>query len=169
MPQLATPITDAIDGFKTNEYILGKALPSITPEESLLHPAPNSNHALWIFGHILYCRLSVLKFLGRYEGQNEDRTRPWLHLFKRGATREDASAYPAWSDLHAAWQEITPILHQALEEATDELLDQPAPEGVPSADKKISGVVRFFVLHEMYHIGQIGYLSAWLGRKGPVG
>ena len=165
MPQLATPIADAIDAYGTNEYVLGQVLPAITSEESLRQPGPNSNHALWILGHIIYCRNSVLKFLGHAPAVSQD----WLPLFNRGAKLVEASAYPAWNELCITWQEITPTLHKALDEVTEELLDRPSPEGIPSTDKKMSGVVRFFANHEAYHAGQLGYLSSWLGHAGPVG
>ena len=165
MPQLATPIADAVDAFNFNEHVLGKVLSAVTPEESLRRPSEKSNHALWVFGHILYCRLSVLRFLGA----EQDFRPEWLPLFNRGAKPVEASAYPSWNELLSAWQQITPNLHKALEDVTEETLDQPAPQGVPSADKKISGVVRFFANHEAYHVGQLGYLSSWLGHAGPVG
>lgn len=164
MPQLATSIADAIDAYNTNEYVLDKALPSITPEESLRQPGPQSNHALWILGHLIYCRNSVLRFLGQ-----PLLSYSWLPLFNRGAKLQDPSAYPAWNELNEAWQQVTPALHKALDEVTEETLDRPSPEGVPSADKKISGLVRFFANHEAYHTGQLGYLTKWLGHDGPVG
>jgi DinB superfamily len=165
MPQLATPIADAIDAYGTNEYLLNNALSAITPEESLRQPGLKSNHAVWILGHLIYCRNSVLKFLG----QSPTEPHTWLPLFNRGAKLVEASAYPAWSELLSVWQETIPILHKALEEAPEELLDQPAPQGIPSADKKMSGVFRFFAIHEAYHVGQLGYLDKWLGHDGPVG
>jgi DinB superfamily len=165
MPQLVAPIADATDAYNFNEYVLGKVLPAITPEESLRQPSEKSNHALWVFGHILYCRLSVLRFLGAEPDFHPE----WLPLFNRGAKLVEASAYPAWNELVLAWNEITPTLHKTLDEVTEETLDQPAPQGIPSADKKISGVVRFFANHEAYHVGQLGYLDKWLGHDGPVG
>jgi hypothetical protein len=166
MPELvATPIAEAVASFHFNEHVLDKRFPVFTAEESLRQPAPHSNHAVWIFGHMIYSRLSVLKFIGR-EGVFE---RPWLPLFKRGEKLREASVYPSWPELLEAWREITPILHKALDEVSPDVLDKPSPEGVPSADKKISGLVNFFAYHEAYHAGQLGYITRWLGHDGPVG
>ena len=166
MPQLATPITDAIDGFHTNEYVLGKAFTAITPEESLRQPAPDSNHALWILGHLINCRNSVMRFLGQPPASSQ----AWLPLFDRGAElQKDTSVYPSWNELLEIWPESTAALHKALNEASEEVLDSPSPEGVPSVDKKMSGAVRFFVIHEAYHTGQLGYLTTWLGHEGLIG
>ncbi len=163
--QLATPIADAIDNYNANEFILNNCIPVITPEESLRQPSPHSNHALWIFGHLIHSRASVLHFLG----EKQEWSRPWQPLFVRGAKLVDASTYPAWSELVAAWHEITTALHKALDEVPGNVLDSPSLEGIPSGDKKMSGLVRFFAAHEAYHAGQLGYLTAWLGHHGPVG
>jgi hypothetical protein len=162
---VATPISEAIASFHLNEHVLDKGFPVFTTEESLRQPAPQSNHAVWIFGHIIYSRVSVLKFIGR----GGEFQHPWLPLFKRGEKLREASAYPSWPELLEAWTEITPTLHKALEEVALEVLDSPSPEGVPSADKKISGLINFFAYHEAYHAGQLAYVTKWLGHDGPVG
>jgi len=162
---VATPIAEAAASFHLDEHVLEKGFPVFTAEESLRQPAPHSNHAVWIFGHMIRCRASVLKFIGR-EGEFE---RTWLPLFNRGEKLREASAYPSWQELLEAWNEVTPILHKALDEISPELLDRPSPEGVPSADKKISGLINFFAYHEAYHAGQLGYITKWLGHDGLVG
>ena len=162
---VATPIAEAIASFHRNEYALDKKFPVFTAEESFRQPAPHSNHAVWIFGHIIYCRVSVLKFAGR----GGEFQRPWLPLFGRGEKLREASAYPSWQELLEAWSEITSALHKALEEVDPEVLDRPSPEGIPSADRKISGLINFFAYHEAYHAGQLAYITKWLGHDGPMG
>lgn len=163
--QVTTPIADTIAQYHFNEYVLDKALPSISAEEALRQPAAHSNHALWILGHMIYARTSVLQFAGKEAAWQ----RPWLPLFDRGAALKEASAYPSWPELIAAWQELMPIVHNALSEVPNEILDRPAPAEPPSTDGKISGVLSFFANHEAYHAGQIGFLTKWLGHPGPVG
>ena len=69
-----------------------------------------------------------------------------------------------------AWDESCTRLNAALEAASDELLDTPAPQpGPPSADGKLSGVVNFMALHETYHVGQASYIRSWLGKPGVMG
>ena len=163
--QVTSPIADTIAQYHLNEYVLSQALPSITAEESLRRPSSHSNHALWILGHMIYARTSVLRFAGKGDAW----MRPWLPLFPRGAELKEDSAYPAWFELVAAWNELTPILQSALEEAPASLLDNPAPAAPPSTDGKISGVLSFFANHEAYHAGQLGFLTTWLGHARPVG
>jgi uncharacterized damage-inducible protein DinB len=160
-------IATAIASFHFNERVLDKVLPSITPEDALRRPSGHSNHALWVLGHVLYCRNSVIKILGQPPALSQ----PWLPLFNRGSkVLEDPSAYPAWNELLEVRLALTPQLHKALSEAPEELLEAPAPDkGAPSFDGKISGIISFFAYHETYHGGQLGYLVKWLGHEGPVG
>ena len=160
-------IATAIASYHFNERVLDKVLPSITPEDALRRPSNHSNHALWILGHVLYCRNSVIKLLGLPPALSQ----PWLPLFNRGSKiQQDPSAYPSWNELLEIRRELTPQLHKALSEAPEDLLETSAPaNGAPSFDGKISGVISFFASHETYHGGQLGYLAKWLGHDGPVG
>ncbi len=69
-----------------------------------------------------------------------------------------------------AWDETCGRLNTALEAASEELLDTPAPQpGPPSADGKLSGTVNFMALHETYHVGQVAYVRSCLGHAGVMG
>jgi DinB superfamily len=94
---------------------------------------------------------------------------PWLGLFARGAKLDDSAAHPSPDTLMDAWREVSGVLAGALENASEDLLSQPSTQGPPSADGKVSGVVRFLAYHETYHVGQAAYLRCWLGHKGMMG
>jgi uncharacterized damage-inducible protein DinB len=161
--QVATPISDAVANYRTNASVLDKCLTAITPEEALRQPSPHSNHAVWILGHMIWARATVLHFVGK------EWSRPWFPLFVRGAALKEPAAYPAWQELIDAWQEINVALERALDEAPEAVLDRPSPPEIPSTDKKVSGLAVFFADHEAYHVGQISYLAKWLGHAGPWG
>ena len=67
------------------------------------------------------------------------------------------------------WREVSGVLVSALDGVSEEALAQPVKQGPPSADGKISGVVKFLAIHETYHVGQASYLRGWLGHKGLMG
>jgi hypothetical protein len=48
-------------------------------------------------------------------------------------------------------------------------LAKPAKPNVPSFDQKISGNLVFFGYHETYHVGQLAYLTKWVGGGQIVG
>ena len=163
---VATPISEAIASFHRNEHVLDRGFSVFTAEEPFRQPAPHCNHAVWILGHVIYCRNRVIELIGNPPALSQS----WLPLFSRGAKlQQDLSVYPSWNELLEAWREITPTLHKALEEIAPEVLDRPSPEGMSSADKKISGLINFFAYHEAYHAGQLAYITKWLGHGGSVG
>ena len=156
-------IASAAENYRFNSDSLPKMLEDLTPEEWLRRPGDAANHAAWIVGHMIWTRAMILRSLGA------DWHQPWLNGFARGSTVQDPSAYPSKETLLASWREVSGILAGALENAREEALAQPAAQGPPSADGKVSGVVNFLAIHETYHLGQVSYLRAWMGHKGLMG
>jgi len=117
----------------------------------------------WLVGHLIWARKSVLGRLGA------EWTAPWLGLYARGAKLDPAAARPSPPELLSAWSEVSALLGEALEDASEEALSQPIKQGPPSADGKVSGVINFLAYHETYHVGQMAYLRCWLGHKGVMG
>jgi len=160
VPQI---IANAAGTFRYNTDFLTKMVADLSPEEWLKHPGENTNHVAWIMGHLAYCRGRTLHFVGT------EWSRPILENFGRGKKRMEDSAYPAAESLLSAWTDSGHALAAALENASEDLLAQPATQGPPSLDGKISGIVNFMAYHETYHVGQASYLRAWLGHKGLMG
>ena len=156
-------IRNAADNFRFNSDSLLKMTADLSPEEWLQRPGETSNHIAWIAGHMIWTRLMLLRRLGTEWAQ------PWLGSFTRGTKIQDPSQYPSKETLLAAWTEVSGILSDALENASEEVLAQPASQGPPSPDGKVSGVVCFLAIHETYHLGQVSYLRGWLGHKGLMG
>jgi hypothetical protein len=160
---ISSQIAIAAQDYQRNNALLKKGIDGLTAEEWRLRPNDSSNHMLWIVGHVVWTRSVLLNFLGT------SWTRPWLSLFARGAKLDEAAAYPTPEEAMLAWQETSELLTAAMEGAPDEVLDKPSPQGIPSADRKVSGVVNFLAHHETYHIGQVAYLRCWLGHGGIAG
>jgi uncharacterized damage-inducible protein DinB len=93
-----------------------------------------------------------------------------MHLYGRGAKCVESPEAPTPAEMIEAWEESCPRLNAALEAASDELLDTPAPKpGPPSADGLLCGTVNFMALHETYHVGQAAYMRSWMGKPGVMG
>ena len=150
--------------FNQNAHFLKQAIDGLTDEEWLRRPNDRTNHMLWLVCHVAWSRTMLLKRL-QAEWSTE-----WMHLYARGAKCIDTPECPEPSVALEAWNETCTRLSAALDDASEELLDMPAPKpGPPSADGKISGIVNFMAYHETYHIGQIAYLRTWLGHPGVMG
>ena len=98
-----------------------------------------------------------------------DWSSPWAPLFARGTERVDDSAYPSIEEMRDAWSEVSEQLKATLNGSPEEVFSNPAPEGPPSFDKKVSGTVAFLAFHDTYHTGQVSFLRKWLGYGQTVG
>ncbi len=160
---VAPQIANAAYTYNFSAGVLNKSIAGLTPEEWLRRPNDSSNHLLWVLGHIVWTRGRALHFLGI------ESSKPWFDKFGRGSKVLDSAEYPQPDEIILAWQEIAAQHTVAMEAASEETLAKSSPEGIPSADGKISGLLMFLASHEAYHAGQAAYLHAWLGHGGVAG
>ena len=161
---LSPRLTVASQNFNTNASFLKQGLAGLNDADWLTRPNDHSNHILWIVGHLAWSRSMVLGRLG------DKWTKPWMCLYARGAKCVESQDAPTPAEMMEAWEESCSRLHAALEAASDDMLDAPAPQpGPPSPDGKLCGTVNFMALHETYHVGQAAYVRSWLGKPGVMG
>jgi hypothetical protein len=121
--------------FKTNTDIVNKAIANVEPEHWFKNPGDDSNHLMWIMGHLVVHRGHTLKALG------VDWDNQWAPLFARGTDRLADGEYPSADQMRAAWQEVSEHLATALQQPSADVLAKDAPKGPPSFDGKTSGTV----------------------------
>ncbi|HET6975936.1 MAG TPA: DinB family protein [Pyrinomonadaceae bacterium] len=149
--------------YRANTDIINKAIADVKAEDWFRQPGDDSNHLLWLLGHVVVHRGMVLKMVGA------EWSAPWASLFSRGVERVDAAQYPSIEEMREAWSQISEQLKSTLNASPAEVLEKPAPEGSPSFDKKMSGMVAFLAFHDTYHTGQISFLRKWLGYGQTIG
>ena len=149
--------------FQANGSVFEKATQGIPEEKWLIQPGADSNHLMFIAGHVVVHRAFVPKYMGI------EWSAPWVGLFSRGAKRVTAGQYPSVAEIQTAWKEVSEKLKASLPKATPELLAQPVPQGRPALDGTIAGAIGLLRFHETYHVGQMGYLRKWLGFGNSVG
>ncbi|HYV14220.1 MAG TPA: DinB family protein [Pyrinomonadaceae bacterium] len=149
--------------YRANTDIINKAIADVRPEDWFRKPGDDSNHLMWLLGHVVVHRGLVLKTIG---GQWES---SWAPLFTRGSERVDDAEYPSVDEIQEAWNQISEQLKNALREAPEDVLATASPEGMPSFDKKLSGTVAFLAFHDAYHTGQVSFLRKWLGYGQTIG
>jgi hypothetical protein len=149
--------------FQFNTGVFKKATDGIAPDRWLERPSDRSNSLLWVAGHLVWERSGILKILG------QSWTRPWCAQFARGLPYANPEQYPAPAEVLTAFDDVSAKLVAAVQNASSELLSQPSPQGLPSADGKIGGGLTFYTIHEGYHLGQLGYLRKWLGYGSALG
>jgi hypothetical protein len=160
---MATDLTQIAGMFKANTDIVSRAIADVATEDWFRKPGEDSNHLMWVMGHLVVHRGMTLKLLG---GQWDT---PWAPLFARGAERIADEEYPSSEEIKTAWQQVSADLLPAVRNASDEILSNAAKEGSPTFDGKVSGNVAVLAFHDAYHAGQVGYLRKWLGYGQTVG
>ena len=160
---METDLTNTAGMFKFNTDIVNKAIADVAPEHWFKNPGDDSNHLMWIMGHLVVHRGQTLKLLG------VDWNSEWASLFSRGADRQADTAYPSTEEMLAAWQQVSAELANALQQPRADVLEKDAPKGPPTFNGKVSGTVAFYAFHDTYHVGQISYLRKWLGYGKTIG
>jgi uncharacterized damage-inducible protein DinB len=149
--------------YRANTDIINKAIADVRPEDWFRKPGDDSNHLMWLLGHVVVHRGLVLKTIGGHWDSS------WASLFTRGSERVDDADYPSVDEMQKAWNQISEQLKNALREAPEDVLAKASPEGMPSFDKKLSGTVAFLAFHDAYHTGQVSFLRKWLGYGQTIG
>ena len=158
-----TDLSTIISMFKTNAQLFEKATQGIPPEKWLTRPGDDSNHLMWIAGHVVVHRAVILKLLGL------EWPAPWKTLFFRGAKLAAPEQYPEAGEIQRAWNDVSQKLVAALANAPAEVLAKAAPKESPTFDRTVGGQIAFLCFHETYHVGQMCYLRKWLGYGQVVG
>jgi len=138
--------------FQFQGGIFHNALENLTEEDALKKPYEHSNHINWLLGHILHCRF----MLGNMLGMKADN--PFGEIYW---TAIEDKAYPSVEEIVKEFPKISEkVIAKIASMTNDELDARPAPDK-PSMTEMVS----FFVYHEAYHIGQIGYARKAIGLK----
>jgi uncharacterized protein YfaT (DUF1175 family) len=87
--------------YRANTDIINKAIADVRPEDWFRKPGDDSNHLMWLLGHVVVHRGLVLKTIG---GQWES---SWAPLFTRGSERVDDAEYPSVEEMQEAWNRIS--------------------------------------------------------------
>lgn len=157
-------IAPCIQQYALSAHLFEKVLKGLGQKELMRSPGADSNPMIWVAGHVVQSRATLLHMLG------VKKETPWGELFSRGASRpEDITRYPKIEEILSVWNEMAGGLMGRLNALTEQDLEKEAPLELPGPDKTIRNAITFLAFHETFHIGQMAYLSKWLGRGQLVG
>jgi hypothetical protein len=138
-----------------------KSLEGVDSETLRRRPEPGANPMHWIAGHATVVRSGFSAALDR------NYPLPWAEHFRRGGTNDTEPHWPPIETIVAAWDAIDPILQQRLRELTAE--DVNAPTQAPGFNGTVLGMLELMAFHDVYHVGQLGYLRRLSGLDRLVG
>ena len=147
------------------QMVLLKNLEDVTPEQSLVEPRPGGNSLNWVVGHICVARNAMVKLL-RGAGHLPDDA---LAIYARGGqySRETAIGLDSLLAHHAAMQQQ---IIDGLCELDADSFQSPAPfSPVNDSNETVGSLLTKTIAHEMYHVGQAGYLRRLIGLRGKIG
>jgi uncharacterized damage-inducible protein DinB len=156
-------VASAQDTFGINSKLYTAAVEGLSYEELHRRAGPESSPILWIAGHALVSRYSLLQLLGGKDSS------PWSKLFSRGSQVIDPDDYPPLEEILNSWARVGDRLNEVLSALGEEELAKKSPRKFPFEDESIRGAIAFLAFHETFHIGQMAYLRKWLGYEGLVG
>jgi uncharacterized damage-inducible protein DinB len=138
--------------------LVDQAIRTIPSRQWLERPARSSNHALWLIGHLAATRRRVMRALDQQGAAQPD------PLFSGGAPLPDDARFPLPAEVAEAWRQVAEQLSTVVQQIPPSTLTHPIPPGARSFDGTIGGMLAGAAFHEAYHVGQLGYLTRWLGH-----
>jgi hypothetical protein len=157
-----TPRSSRMYGFMVlyemhTDFLL-RALAGIEQKDAQKRLDTKANHIAWITGSVVHGRYSLAKSFGINLPAVTD------ELFANNSGIMDDATYPLLEDFIKDWQEISPLLQEALISAKDEKLAEKLV--MPAMEITLFEMIGFSSYREANCIGQIALWRRLLGYPG---
>ena len=168
MPETATsPVTETLAlQFKFVALVFPMNMAGISEEEARIRPEPGVNSINWMIGHMITIRQRYLAAFNKGPFLSDE----GVEYYRRGSKPGESAANPPES--LAALVDIFNRTHTEMLEliATfdEETLAKPAPFSPTRSPETVGSLVARMVVHEGYHVGQIGVVRRLLGKEGAI-
>jgi hypothetical protein len=149
--------------FKLNTGLLRSSLDGLAGDDLWRRPTPHNNPLLWVFGHIVATRATMLGLLG------DPFDTGWGDLFTRGAALQEPSRYPSREAIDSVHRQVVDRLKAKFASMTDADLAAPATVKQLPGAKTVADQLAFLAFHESYHVGQLAYIRKSLGHSAVAG
>jgi uncharacterized damage-inducible protein DinB len=136
--------------FTLNGRWIENAFANLNDEQASERLNGRTNTLNFILGHLTAARYMVANLAGA-----EDHF-PFGEKYGHGQSFDPNVDYPALEEIREAWETITPVLMERLENADEAHLSSEAPLPFPVKENTIGNGIAFMAMHESYHTGQAG-------------
>ena len=134
------------------------ALDGISDNDAHNRLNTKANHIAWLTGSLVQQRHEIATSLGA------DRKQAAHELFKDNKGIQDNVTYPSLAEFKKDWENITPVLKEALVNVSDEKLDE-LFEMMPEMRMTYFDLITFIIYREANIIGQIALWRRLLGYE----
>ncbi len=132
------------------------------PQDWIRRASPNSNHAIWIAGHILYAENF---FTGLVDPSQKQDFSKYASLFGKGSSLADnLDNYPSPEEILQLLKDQRKIFREVLNNCTEEDFQRKIEDG-PAFMFDVAAVFQMSVWHESLHCGQLTVIHRSLGNS----
>ncbi|AZI26237.1 DinB family protein [Pedobacter sp. G11] len=135
-----------------------RALEGIEEKDAQTRLNTKANHIAWITGSVISGRYFLAKSFGINEKSSTG------ELFKDNQGIIDDANYPTLAEFKADWEKISPLLYDALINASEEKLNEQIE--MPGMEMTLFDMLSFTSYREANCIGQIALWRRLLGYPG---
>jgi hypothetical protein len=147
-----------IDLYDLHTRLFNNVIEGISEKDANNRLNTKANHPSWITGSLVHARIELANSFGaNYKETFND-------LFKDYKGIQDNTTYPALVEYKKDWENISPILKDALLNMTEEQLEGLAPFKM-DGDVTYYEAISFSIDRESYLIGQLGLYRRLLGYE----
>ncbi len=144
-------------GYDLNTRI-APALVAEFSEDEFRRELDGARCALWLLGHLAGARRSVLAMLS---AKRPDK--PWDEHFGRQSDPTPRDDWPAPDEVLADFREGGSLLAQRLKLLTASEFAAERTSPITEETATLAHHLQFYLFHESYHVGQVGFIRAQLG------
>jgi uncharacterized damage-inducible protein DinB len=142
---------------RLNTRLVLNCFDGMDEEQARIRAAERTNHAAFLFAHLIDTRHFVLRMIG---GNAEN---PVAATLDGARGIDEVRSLPSLRSLSVSWSEISAMLDERFRALDGSILDAPSPQGFPIDDATVLGALAFLVQHDSYHVGQIAMLRRVAG------
>ncbi|HWS72688.1 MAG TPA: DinB family protein [Thermoanaerobaculia bacterium] len=146
------------------QWAATKNLEEMTHGDSIVRPTGGGNDFNWVLGHVISGRNRILPAFGEQPFWDSERTQAYAM-----ASSEDTAQRAPLDELRQALATSLDRVMAGLGRADDALLDGKAPfSPANNPNETLRSLLMKMVVHESYHIGQLGALRRAAGKQGAI-
>ena len=153
------PLQPFCDLYTFNNQLLATVSGGFEEADWVYTAGEGGNTAHWILGHVTAARLFIALRFGLVQAAE-----PWQDAFDMGVTPADPSTYPSVDELMKKFKEAGATLTTGIPAASAETLATKLDDPLLDGATDLEGLVRFFYMHETYHLGQISLIRRQRGH-----
>jgi hypothetical protein len=138
-----------------------KLVDGIPPDKLCHQPVPNTNHALWVLGHLACSDDFFATSLGGCESVIDEK---WPELFGMGSKPvDDPGAYPSLEEVMSGLERARQGMLETFRAMGEQKLMSATPDDWQAFAPTYATVMGSIAFHEGFHAGQLSAVRRSLG------